>query len=288
MRVTDALDPARVDFGACDAVCVLHVRDGARLLRAAQACEPRPFVIGAIAGTDLYVEPGIDAALIEGCDRVVVLQPAAIERLPEAVRARARVIRQSATAPAPRPAADPDVFAVCVLAHLRPVKDPFVVAEATLHLPDESRIAVRHAGAALVEEDRARAEALARELPRWTWLGPLPRREAAELLGRSRVCVVPSLAEGGAGVVSEAVAHGVAIVASRVDGNVGLLGADHPGLFPVGDARALAALLARAEREPAFLAGLEASSRALRPAFAPAVEREAWRALLAELDGVSA
>jgi len=41
-----------------------------------------------------------------------------------------------------------------------------------------------------------------------------------------------------------------------VDGNVGLLGADYPGYFPVGDTQALARLLQRLEHEPRFVARL--------------------------------
>ena len=55
--------------------------------------------------------------------------------------------------------------------------------------------------------------------------------------------VISSLSEGGANVISEAAVAGVPVLASRIDGNVGLLGADYPGYFPVGDTEALARLL---------------------------------------------
>lgn len=64
---------------------------------------------------------------------------------------------------------------------------------------------------------------------------------------------------------------------------MGLLGARHPGLFAVGDTRALRALLLRAERERTFYDRLAQASLRLAPRFAPAAEREAWRRLLAEL-----
>jgi hypothetical protein len=56
--------------------------------------------------------------------------------------------------------------------------------------------------------------------------------------------VLSSLSEG-ANVVSETVVAGVPILASRMDGNVGLLGADYPGYFPVGDTKTSARLLRR-------------------------------------------
>jgi glycosyltransferase involved in cell wall biosynthesis len=94
---------------------------------------------------------------------------------------------------------------------------------------------------------------------------------------------VPSRAEGGASVVTEAAVRGIGVLATRVAGNVGLLGSDHPGLFPVGDAAALAALLQRWDDDPRFAASLRRRSRELARQATPAFERGAWRALLHEL-----
>ena len=70
---------------------------------------------------------------------------------------------------------------------------------------------------------------------------------------------------------------GTPVVASRIPGNVGLVGADWPALFEVGDDMALASLLERARDEPAFLQPLCKTTRAtLAPRFAP--ETEARRA----------
>jgi glycosyltransferase involved in cell wall biosynthesis len=49
--------------------------------------------------------------------------------------------------------------------------------------------------------------------------------------------------EGGAHVVMEAVRAGTPVLASKIDGNMGMLGLDYEGYFEVGDAPALAALL---------------------------------------------
>ena len=117
-------------------------------------------------------------------------------------------------------------------------------------------------------------------LPR---LGDRPRREARGRLAGSRLLLVTSRSEGGANVVSEAIASGVPILSTRVAGSVGVLGLDYPGYFPVGDADALAALLLRAEEEGAFLAALRRGVERVLPLVDPVREREAWRALLAEL-----
>ncbi len=88
--------------------------------------------------------------------------------------------------------------------------------------------------------------------------------------------------EGGAHVVIEAVTSGTPALASRIDGNVGLLGAGYAGYFEPGDAAGLAALVERARDDAAMLPALQAQCAALAPRFAPAHEREVLRALVAD------
>jgi glycosyltransferase involved in cell wall biosynthesis len=95
--------------------------------------------------------------------------------------------------------------------------------------------------------------------------------------------VLSSLAEGGSHVVAEAIVAGTPIVASAIDGNVGQLGADYRGLFPVRDTRALTRLLSRAELDPAFLETLTRHCRALAPHYQPARERRHLAALFRDL-----
>jgi glycosyltransferase involved in cell wall biosynthesis len=130
-------------------------------------------------------------------------------------------------------------------------------------------------------ERQARREMRAN--PRYIWLGELPRWRTRALIARSRLLALPSRAEGGAHVVGEAATSGVPLLVTAIPGTLGLLGADYPGTFPVGDAPALAALLRRAETEPPFLTALEAAVQRVAPRFDPRREREAWAALLAEL-----
>jgi glycosyltransferase involved in cell wall biosynthesis len=85
-------------------------------------------------------------------------------------------------------------------------------------------------------------------------------------------------------VISEAVVAGLPVVASRIDGSVGLLGADYPGYYPVEDTAALRALLLRAESDPVLYATLEAQCAARRPLFTPEREQAAWASLLSELE----
>ncbi len=106
-------------------------------------------------------------------------------------------------------------------------------------------------------------------------------------MASSRVLVLCSASEGGANVVSEAIACGVPVLSTRIDGSVGLLGEDYPGYFGVGDDSELAELLQRVETDAGFLGELRCRCDALAPLFTRKAERRAWRDLLLELSAAS-
>ena len=143
-----------------------------------------------------------------------------------------------------------------MIGHLRDVKDPLRAAEAARLLPADSRVRIEQVGRAYTPEwadARPRRDGRQSALP---WRDDVPAAAVRRLLARSHAMVISSLSEGGANVISEAAVAGVPVLASRMDGNVGLLGVDYPGYFPVGDTKALARLLRRLEREPRFVARL--------------------------------
>jgi glycosyltransferase involved in cell wall biosynthesis len=144
-------------------------------------------------------------------------------------------------------------------------------------------VRVLQVGGALSDDlaEQARAEEAAN--PRYRWLGERPRSQALRLLARCRLLSLTSELEGGANVISEALALGVPVVSSRIAGSLGLLGTDYAGYFPFGDTRALADLLWRAETDSAFYDALCAQAAQRRPLFEPAYERQSWQALLREL-----
>jgi glycosyltransferase involved in cell wall biosynthesis len=170
-----------------------------------------------------------------------------------------------------------------VVGHLRRVKDPFRAAKAARSLPSTSRIRIVHLGAAETPQWTAMAKAEMKVNPRYVWRGDRPSADVRRLLGRAHAMVLSSLSEGGANVLSEAVAAGVPVLASRIDGSIGLLGGNYPGYFPVGDTAALARLLRRIETDPEFLARLRRAIARRAHLFRPALEKAAWRKLIREI-----
>jgi putative glycosyltransferase (TIGR04348 family) len=272
----------RWDGERCDALIALHARKShASIARFAQQHPERPIVL-VLTGTDLYVDlPGDPRAraALRLADACVVLQAAARAR----IRRRAHVIPQSARAFPP--AGHGRAFEVLVLGHLRPVKDPFRAAFAARGLPPDSRIVVRHAGRALSGALEARARSEMRRNPRYRWLGELSHARSRRQLARADLFVLSSRSEGGSLALAEALVQGVPVLASRIEANVAMLGARHPGLFAFGDTRALAGLMLRCERDPRFRARLARASRTRAARFRESRERAAWKRLLRELAG---
>jgi putative glycosyltransferase (TIGR04348 family) len=269
----------------CDLLVAVHATKSFPSVERFRRRRPEAPIVVGLAGTDLYEDlPASTEARrsLELATRLTVLQPLGIQALPPEVRHKARAIFQSARAAPPAPL-EPGIFQLCLLAHLREVKDPFLGAAAVRLLPATSRVRLVHLGAALDPGVAARAHEEMTVNPRYVWLGDRPRRAALATLAASHLLIVTSRLEGGSNAVSEAVAAGVPVLSTRVDGSVGVLGPEHLGLYPVGDPDALAALILRAEEDPRFLSALREGSERVRHLVDPAREREGWRALLAEL-----
>ena len=274
---------AEYQNGAADVLIALHARKSHKSAQRFKRLHPNGYLVVALTGTDLYQDLTRSRSAQDSlrlADRIVVLQPLALRALNPQQRRKACVIYQSATPASDAARARSIHFEICVVGHLRPVKDPFRTALAVRALPAISRVRVTHLGRALSAGMERRAKAEARRNPRYRWLGERPQKVALGRLSRSDLLVLTSRSEGGANVISEAVAAGVPVVSSRIPGTEGLLGASYPGYFPLGDSKALAELLWKVERDGAFRRQLVAYVRRLRPLFRPAFERRAWANLL--------
>src|SRR5262249_9419911 len=222
----------------CDLLIALHAFKSHSSIRRFRDAHPTDALVVGLTGTDLYGDIHTRPDAVESLElatRLVLLQPLGRAMLPATVQDKARVIYQSVPPPpAPQPVRT-DVFEVCVIGHLRPVKDPMRTALAARLLPADSRIQVLHIGGALSDELAGQARAEMTQNPRYHWLGELPRSEALDVLSRCRLLSLTSESEGGANAISEAVVAGVPVISSHIDGSIGLLGDNYPGYFPFAD-----------------------------------------------------
>ena len=268
------------DERPADALIALHAGRSAASIAAFARAHPDRALIVVLTGTDLY--GGLDATARRSLDlatQIVVINELAPNKLPPKWRRKTEVVLASAVPLTPLPPRARS-FDVAVVGHLRAVKDPRLPMRIARRLPDTSRIRLLHAGRALERGWSRAARATARSTDHYRWLGGIPASETRKLVRRSRVLLHPSVNEGGATVIVEAVQWGTPVIASDCDGNVGLLGRDYPGLFPVGDAAAAQALLLRAEHEPRFVQRLTRAAKKRARLFTPAREGRTLRKLV--------
>ncbi len=242
-----------------------------------------------LTGTDVYRDNArsrVALQAMETADRLLIFQPLSAQELPECLRQKTRLIYQSAErTPNPDPP-DRNSFVICVVGHMREVKDPLRAAMASRKLPKESRIRIVQAGDAddgqIVE--RARNEAL--KNPRYRYLGSIPRWKVRKLIASSRLLVLSSKIEGGANVISEAIVDYVPVLASKIPGNIGLLGEDYPGYFEAGDTKGLTELMYRVETDDDFHQHLKTHCALLARLFRPEKEIKAWEKLIREISRI--
>lgn len=244
----------------------------------------RPIIL-VLTGTDLYRDMAIHSEVIrsmEIADKLIVLQSAALESIPLHLRHKAQVIYQSVSVDI-APSIIGSDFQVMVIGHLREEKDPFCIARSLPLMPVDSKISVLHLGMAMTEQMEWTASGYNEKLERYQWIGEVSHAESLKMLSKSRLMVISSRMEGGAHVVSEAIALGIPVIASDIPGNWGLLGDDYLGYYPVGNEAALAGLLYRCETMPDFYSALKKQIDIRRDLISPQREMQSIQELMIQL-----
>jgi putative glycosyltransferase (TIGR04348 family) len=247
----------------------------------------RPIVL-VLTGTDLYRDIENHSEVIQSmemADQLIILQSCAVDLIPADLRYKVQVIYQSVEVEfdidiGNGDSATKDDFVVSIIGHLREEKDPFRVVRSLPLLPADSKIMVKHLGQAMNSQMKDQATDFNATIDRYHWLGEVSHADALRILSQSRLMVISSRMEGGAHVVSEAIALGIPVIASDIPGNRGLLGEDYPGYYPVADENALATLLYRAEKTPSFYASLQKHIDLRRELINPASEKQAIQAMV--------
>lgn len=274
------------DGAGADVMLALHARRSAPSIAAWSQQKPRRPLVVTLTGTDLYRDlPSGDAAALRSlalADRLIVLHEGAPDDVPFAHRAKCVVCFQSTAQRQTLPKTTRHLRALMV-GHLRGEKDPRTAFAAMRLLAARKDIGLDHLGAALDAALGDEAQALMRAQPNYRWLGARPHAATLRRIQRAHVLVHPSAMEGGAHVVMEAIRAGTPVLASRVSGNVGMLGRAYRGYFEPGDAAGLAALLQQLRDDPAMLQGLRAQCDQRSPLFEPAREQATLRGVLERL-----
>ena len=263
-----------------EVMLALHARRSADALQAWHAQHGQRGLGLALTGTDLYRDIQHDAAAQQSlalARSLVVLQGLGVRALPQAHQAKARVIYQS-TGTRQSLRKTQRHLRVLMVGHLREEKDPLTLMAAARLLPPGCGILIDHIGAPLDPALGQAAQATQAQCPHYRWLGAVPHVQTLQRIQRAHLLVHTSRIEGGAHVLMEAMCSGTPVLASRIDGNEGLLGPDYAGTFDAGDAAALAHLLlaCRFPENGFDLMAHLAHQCALRaPLFEPQAERAA-------------
>jgi putative glycosyltransferase (TIGR04348 family) len=257
-----------------------------------------------LTGTDLYrdIHSDIEAQKsLELADILVVLNERGVDELPAHVRHKTRTIFQSARRLQARTESSLEgmhrTFDLALVGHIRTEKDPLTALRALARLSapgpaasgsiaPKRTLRLIHIGSDKDESlgDLFRTQA-ARQ-PNVILKGPRTHGATRQMIKHCQALVLPSVMEGGANVLIEAVMAGVPVLATRISGSVGMLGVDYQGYFEVGDDLALAKLISRCQNEPSFLAELQHQCEARSALFEPARERQAVQTLVKDLASI--
>jgi glycosyltransferase involved in cell wall biosynthesis len=272
--------------GKADVLIALHARKSAHFIDDFLVSSPRGKVIVYLTGTDLYDEIpsgcGICVHSMERADALTVSQEASLKSVPAKYRSKAVVAHKSIELPkdfSQELVADEggSKLFICV-GHLRAVKQPFMAVEALQGLDESVRLVLL--GDAVDEVSGGVARRWQSEDARFEWLGGLSHVEALKWMQRSLVTINTSLVEGGANSVGESIVLGVPVLASKIEGNVGMLGEDYGGYFGVDSKEELADLMRRVLHDEDFLETLLKQVKARGEFFLRENEMRDWMKLL--------
>jgi glycosyltransferase involved in cell wall biosynthesis len=238
-----------------------------------------------MTGTDIYRDLGKTPKVIDSmemADAIVILQSKALESLPKRFHKKVTVIYQSISTVAKK-LPPKGYWLSTLIGHLRPEKDPFCAPRSLDLIHAQSKLKLIHLGKAMSPLMEKQAIAMMEHQSRYQWRGELSHGKTLQWLARSNIMVITSCMEGGAHVVSEAIAIGVPVIASDIPGNRGLLGDDYPGYFPVGDIKALSKLLYQTESDPTFYQKLNQALLARKKLVQPELEKKSIQSLVKNL-----
>lgn len=270
-----------------DVMVALHARRSAESIsRWSHDRHGHPLAV-VLTGTDLYRDIHVDPAAqrsLDVADRLMVLHETAVADLPVQYQARAVVCLQSTSARVELVKTKQHMRCVMV-GHLREEKAPRTYFAAIRRLTHRRDILLDHVGEALDPALGEEARKLQNDCPHYRWLGALSHETTRGRIQSAHVLVHTSHIEGGAHVVMEAICSGTPVLATRIAGNIGMLGVDYRGYFEPSDCDGLVKLIERCRDEVEFIQELRDQCAARAPLFEPARERTQLLTILNDLLG---
>lgn len=265
-----------------DAMIALHAKKSAGAAQTYYENHPDGKLIVFLTGTDLYEDlpNGCPECLatMDSADALVVSQSASLDSIPEEFISKAHVVYKSIVMPELAADVEFDANLFTVVGHLRAVKQPFMIVEAMKLLGESVR--VKSLGGEFDAGSAEIANAYSQNDARYEWLGECDYVEALSWMQRSVATVNTSLSEGGANSVGESIMLGVPVLASRIEGNVGMLGDSYSGYFAVDQPSELASLMLRVMEDEKFLNQLKTEILERQGHFVAERELEGWLNLL--------
>lgn len=267
-----------------DAKCLvaLNARRSAAMVGEFDRVHPGRQVVVVVTGSDINHPEMEDECsdtrkTMARADALVMLHEADLEVLPAELREKAGCIFPSvklSDGMKHRPRGG-DRFEVIMAGNLRAVKNPQLAVEGARLLAEDSAVFISSYGDASAEL-AAEMSLASKELGHFQWYGKMDHDVLMGKMAQAHLLLNTSTLEGGANAICEAVTMGLPVIATDIRGNVGMLGADYPGLFPCGDAQAAAGLLRRCASDPVFYGVLKERVAARAPVFDYARESAAW------------
>ena len=281
VHLTDTYDGHHYDL-----MIALHAWRSAKSIHTFKSLFPNQPLIVALTGTDAYrfIHSHSRETLksIEIADHLIGLHELIANAIPEQFHTKLNIIYQASTLKPIRNKKIKRNFHICIAGHLRDEKDSLRSAYAIRDLPANSKIYASHYGKAHDKgwEHKARLENIKNK--RYYWEGEISQTLLRDKLSQAKLLVLSSRMEGGANIISEAITLGLPVIASRIEGSVGLLGKKYAGYFDVENTFQLRKLLLQCERSKSFFSLLKQQCHARHQLFSPNKEIYSWRQLLSK------
>ena len=271
---------------AARCLIALNARRSAQVVASFQSQYPGQPVIVILTGTDINHPEMQDSdsptrKTMEVADALVALHEAELESVPMSLRGKTHVIYPSVRLPVGlhHQASHSSPLRVVMAGNIRPEKNTLLAAEACSILGETVDVKIDSYGEATGDtaEEMRRAS---RQIGNFCWHGRLPHADLLKKMQYAHLLLNTSTQEGGANAICEAVCLGLPVLASRIKGNIGMLGETYSGFFPSEDAQALASLLSRCATDAEYYDSLKKQIIARAPLFSYENEFKAWVALV--------